>query len=92
LRSAVRPCLAFVTALTRVTIRPFLVCVASATEWERAGIVGTTVTAMLVKGLIERKRRWRARFSQSKGARWLAALLNIGRYYGLPVTTQTNRG
>jgi hypothetical protein len=31
-----------------------LFCVASDTEWERAGITGATVTAMIVRGLIER--------------------------------------
>jgi hypothetical protein len=34
--------------------RILLFCVASATEWERAGITGATVTAMLVRGLIKR--------------------------------------
>jgi hypothetical protein len=34
--------------------RVLLFCVASGTEWERAGITGPGVTAMVVKGLIER--------------------------------------
>jgi sulfite reductase beta subunit-like hemoprotein len=29
-------------------------CIASRTEWERAGIAGATVTAMVIRGLIER--------------------------------------
>ena len=31
-----------------------LFCVASDTDWEHAGITGTTVTAMIVRGLIQR--------------------------------------
>jgi hypothetical protein len=31
-----------------------LFCIASETDWQRAGITGDTVTTMLVKGLIER--------------------------------------
>jgi len=34
--------------------RILLFCVTSKTEWERAGITGATVTAMVVKGLIQR--------------------------------------
>jgi hypothetical protein len=34
--------------------RILLFCVASGTEWERAGIAGATVTTMVVRGLIER--------------------------------------
>jgi len=34
--------------------RVLLFCVASNTDWEHAGIPGETVTAMIVKGLIER--------------------------------------
>jgi hypothetical protein len=34
--------------------RVLLFCVASATEWERAGVTGATVTAMIVRGLVER--------------------------------------
>ena len=37
--------------------RILLFCVASKTEWERAGITGATVTAMVVKGLIQHKGR-----------------------------------
>jgi hypothetical protein len=32
--------------------RILLFCVASGTEWERAGITGANVTAMVVRGLI----------------------------------------
>jgi hypothetical protein len=31
-----------------------LFCVASGTEWERAGVTGATVTVLVVRGLIER--------------------------------------
>jgi len=34
--------------------RVLLFCVASDTDWEHAGITGTTVTAMIVRGLIQR--------------------------------------
>jgi hypothetical protein len=34
--------------------RILLFCIASKTKWERAGITGATVTAMVIKGLIER--------------------------------------
>jgi hypothetical protein len=34
--------------------RVLLFCVASGTEWERAGVTGATVTAMIVRGLVER--------------------------------------
>ena len=34
--------------------RVLLFCAASNTDWEHAGVPGETVTAMVVKGLIER--------------------------------------
>ena len=34
--------------------RVLLFCVSSDTDWEHAGITGTTVTAMIVRGLIQR--------------------------------------
>jgi hypothetical protein len=34
--------------------RLLLFCVASRTDWERAGIAGAVITAMVIKGLIER--------------------------------------
>jgi hypothetical protein len=34
--------------------RVALFCVASGTEWARAGVTGATATAMVVRGLIER--------------------------------------
>jgi hypothetical protein len=54
--------------------RLLLFCIASKTEWERAGIAGSTVTAMVVKGLIERNAA--AELSLTKqGRAVLAALL-----------------
>jgi hypothetical protein len=41
-------------AMLSVPERILLFCVASATEWERAGVTGSTVTVMIVRGLIER--------------------------------------
>jgi hypothetical protein len=35
--------------------RVLLFCVASNTEWERAGITGALVTSMVIKGLIARE-------------------------------------
>jgi hypothetical protein len=37
-----------------VSERVLLFCVASGTDWERAGITGSMVTAMIVRGLIQR--------------------------------------
>jgi hypothetical protein len=34
--------------------RILLFCVASRTEWDRAGVTGATVTVLVVRGLIER--------------------------------------
>jgi hypothetical protein len=34
--------------------RILLFCIASGTDWERAGITGSTVTNMIVRGLIQR--------------------------------------
>jgi hypothetical protein len=43
-----------IAAELSVPERVLLFCVASGTEWARAGVTGTTATAMVVKGLIER--------------------------------------
>ena len=37
-----------------IPARLLLFCVASRTEWERAGITRATITTMVVRGLIER--------------------------------------
>jgi hypothetical protein len=54
--------------------RVLLFCVASDTEWERAGITGATVTAMIVRGLIERDAGEPAR-SPDEGRAAVAALI-----------------
>jgi hypothetical protein len=41
------------TALT-VRERMLLFCVASGTDWQRAGVTGETVTALVIKGLLMR--------------------------------------
>jgi hypothetical protein len=43
-----------IAAELSVSERVLLFCVASGTEWTRAGVTGATATAMMVKGLIER--------------------------------------
>ena len=42
-------------AALSVPERVLLFCVASGTDWERAGITGTMVTATVIKGLIARE-------------------------------------
>jgi hypothetical protein len=34
--------------------RILLFCIASGTDWQKAGVTGETVTVMVVKGLVER--------------------------------------
>jgi hypothetical protein len=41
-------------AALSITERLLLFCVASNTEWQKAGIPGTTITIMIAKGLIDR--------------------------------------
>jgi hypothetical protein len=45
---------AIIAAELTVPARVLLFCIASGTEWARAGVTGATATAMVVKGLIER--------------------------------------
>ena len=54
--------------------RVLLFCVASDTDWEHAGITGTTVTAMIVRGLIQRDPAGRLWLTK-EGRAVLAALL-----------------
>ena len=42
-------------AALSVSERVLLFCVASGTDWERAGITGTMVTATVIRGLIARE-------------------------------------
>jgi hypothetical protein len=57
--------------------RVLLFCVASDTDWEHAGITGTTVTAMIVRGLIQRDPAGRLWLTK-EGRAVLAALLAKG--------------
>jgi hypothetical protein len=54
--------------------RILLIFVARKTEWERAGITGATVTAMVVKGLVERDTAGELSLTK-QGRAVLAALL-----------------
>ena len=49
-----RPAKAAAAPVLSIPERVLLFCVASDTDWEHAGITGTTVTAMIVRGLIQR--------------------------------------
>ena len=53
---------------------------ASDTDWEHAGITGTTVTAMIVRGLIQRDPAGRLWLTK-EGRAVLAALLAKGRQW-----------
>jgi hypothetical protein len=54
-----------------------LFCVASDTDWEHAGVTGTTVTAMIVRGLIQRDPAGRLWLTK-EGRAVLGALLAKG--------------
>ena len=43
-----------IIAKLSVPKRVLLFCVASGTEWERAGITGAVITFMIVRGLVQR--------------------------------------
>ena len=69
-----RPAKAAAAPVLSIPERVLLFCVASDTDWEHAGITGTTVTAMIVRGLIQRdpaRRLWLTK----EGRAVLAALL-----------------
>jgi hypothetical protein len=63
--------------LTASDRRVLLFCVASDTDWEHAGVTGTTVTAMIVRGLIQRDPAVRLGLTK-EGRAVLAALLAKG--------------
>jgi hypothetical protein len=54
--------------------RMLLFCVGSGTDWQRAGVTGETVTALVVRGLIVRDGRGRLVFMDN-GRAGLRALL-----------------
>jgi hypothetical protein len=62
-----------VIALT-VRERILLFCVASGTDWQRAGVLGETVTEMIVKGLVMRDALGRLTLTE-RGRTTLRALL-----------------
>jgi hypothetical protein len=43
-----------VGAILPVQERKLLFCIASRTDWQKAGVTGETVTTMVIKGLLER--------------------------------------
>jgi hypothetical protein len=61
-------------AALRIPERLLLFCVASKTEWERAGITGAEVTAMVIEGLIGREPTGQL-YLTKQGRAALAALL-----------------
>jgi hypothetical protein len=67
-----------VSADLSIPKRILLFCVASDTEWERAGVTGATVTSMIVRGLIQRDPLGRL-FLTKQGRAGLAALLSKER-------------
>jgi hypothetical protein len=67
-------------ALT-VPERILLFCVASGTDWQRAGITGETVTLLVVKGLVDRDALARLTLTE-KGRAALTALLQDGQERG----------
>ena len=50
-----KPDTAVQAAALSVPERVLLFCAASGTDWERAGVTGTMVTATVIKGLIARE-------------------------------------
>jgi len=63
-----------VAAGLSVPERLLLFCIASHTDWQKAGVTGTTVTAMMVRWLIERNGGRRLSLT-NEGREVLAALL-----------------
>ena len=63
-----------VAAGLSVPERLLLFCIASHTDWQKAGVTGTTVTAMMVLGLIERNAGGRLSLT-NEGREVLAGLL-----------------
>ena len=63
--------------LLSIPERVLLFCVASDTDWEHAGITGTTLTAMIVRGLIQRDPAGRLWLTK-EGRAVLAVLLAKG--------------
>jgi hypothetical protein len=62
------------TTALGVRERMLLFCVASGTDWQRAGVTGETVTALIVRGLIVRDGKGRLALTDD-GRAVLRALL-----------------
>ena len=58
-----------------IPARLLLFCVATGTDWERAGITRATVTTTVVRGLIERDVAGGLTITKQQGRAVLAALL-----------------
>ena len=61
-------------AALSVPERMLLFCIASDTDWQKAGITGATITAMVVKGLVDRDTAGRPTLTEH-GRAALASLL-----------------
>ena len=64
-------------ATLRIPERFLLFCIASKTEWERAGITGATATAMVIKRLIGRDAA--GKFTLTKQGRAVLAAMMMER-------------
>jgi hypothetical protein len=64
-------------AALSVPERMLLFCIASDMDWQKAGITGATITAMVVKGLIDQDAAGRLTLAEH-GRAALASLLNSG--------------
>jgi hypothetical protein len=65
-----------IAAELNVPERVLLFCIASGTEWARAGVTGATATVMVIRGLIERNSRddlalTKDSAAEQTGLRWL---------------------
>ena len=58
--------------------RVLLFCIASRTDWQKAGITGETVTLMVVKGLVERDAAGRLFLAEDGWAAFEALLKESG--------------
>jgi hypothetical protein len=58
--------------------RVLLFCIASRTDWQKAGITGETVTLMVVKGLVERDAAGRLLLAEDGWAAFEALLKESG--------------
>ena len=64
-----------IAAALTIAERVLLFCIASDTDWAKAGVTGATAQHLYVRGLIERKRTPIRFVLTDKGRKVLAALL-----------------